>query len=70
MGFNSGFKGLNKERTLYAFFWVTPRRLNSDAGELPRRKHTTFKTRRKFEIKKGENNWEITYGRINDKRLL
>jgi len=24
---------------------------NSDAGELPRRKHTIFKTRRKFEIK-------------------
>jgi hypothetical protein len=23
----------------------------SDAGELPRRKHTTFRTRRKFEIK-------------------
>jgi len=26
--------------------------LNSDAGELPRRKHTTYRTRRKFEIKK------------------
>ena len=26
---------------LYAFFWVIPRCLNSDAGELPRRKHTT-----------------------------
>jgi len=67
--------------SLYAFFWVIPRRLNficrrfgtlfylhtyppmkmeqsvpkrrhiSDAGELPRRKHTTFRTRRKFEIK-------------------
>jgi len=24
---------------------------NSDAGELPRRKHTTFRTRRTFEIK-------------------
>ena len=24
---------------------------NSDARELPRRKHTTFRTRRKFEIK-------------------
>jgi hypothetical protein len=24
---------------------------NSDAGELPRRKHTTFRTLRKFEIK-------------------
>jgi len=25
---------------LYDFFWVIPRRLNSDAGELPRRRHT------------------------------
>jgi len=25
--------------------------LNSDPGELPRRKHTTYSTRRKFEIK-------------------
>ena len=25
--------------------------LNSDAGELPRRKHTTYRTRRKLEIK-------------------
>ena len=24
---------------LYAFFWVIPRRLNSNTGELPRRKH-------------------------------
>ena len=24
---------------------------NSDAGELPRRKHTTYRTRRKFELK-------------------
>jgi len=32
-------------------FWVIHRRLNSEAGELPRRKHTTFRTRRKFEIK-------------------
>jgi len=40
---------------LYVFFWVIPQRLgvwNSDAGELPRRKHTTYRTRRKFEIKK------------------
>jgi len=36
---------------LYAFFWVIPWRLNSYAGELPRRKHTTYRTRRKFEIK-------------------
>jgi hypothetical protein len=35
----------------YVFFWVIPRRLNSNAEELPRRKHTTFTTRRKFEIK-------------------
>ena len=27
------------------------RHINSDTGELPRRKHTTFRTRRKFEIK-------------------
>jgi len=37
---------------LYAFFWVVPRHQNnSDAGRLPGRKHTTFRTRRKFEIK-------------------
>jgi len=24
---------------------------NSDTGELPRRKHTTYETRRKFDIK-------------------
>jgi len=36
----------------YAFFWVIPRRLNySDARELPRRKHKTFRTQQKFEIK-------------------
>jgi len=29
--------------------WLEP---NSDAGELPRRKPTTFRTGRKFEIKK------------------
>jgi hypothetical protein len=29
-------------RMLYVFFWVIPRRLNSGAGELPRRKHTTI----------------------------
>jgi hypothetical protein len=28
--------------------WLEP---NSDAGELPRRKHTTIRIRRKFEIK-------------------
>ena len=37
---------------LYAFFWVIARFLNSDAGELPRRKHITFRTRRTFEIEK------------------
>jgi hypothetical protein len=36
---------------LYVFFWVITRRLNSDAGVLPRRKHTAYRTRRKFEIK-------------------
>jgi len=36
---------------LYAFFWVIPRRLNSDAGESPKRKHSIFRTQRKFEIK-------------------
>ena len=46
-------KQINSE-ILYAFFWVIPRRLNSDAGELPRRKPTTFRTRRKFEIKNNE----------------
>jgi len=43
----------NKNNLLYVFFWVIHHLLNySDAGELPRRKHTTFRTRRKFEIKK------------------
>jgi hypothetical protein len=32
-----------------AFFWVIPRRLNnSDAGEFPRRTHTTFRNTAKF----------------------
>jgi len=39
---------------LYVFFWVIPR----DAGELPRRKHTTYRTRRKFEITR-EYLWRI-----------
>jgi hypothetical protein len=26
----------------YASFWVIPRRLNSDAGKLPRREHKTY----------------------------
>ena len=38
-------------QVVYAFFWAIPRRLNSYAGESPKRKHTTFITRRKFEIK-------------------
>ena len=33
---------------------------NSDAGELPRRKHTTYRTRRKFEIK------SIILGKLKD----
>ena len=36
---------------LYAFFWVIPQRLNSDAVELTKGKHTTFRTCKKFEIK-------------------
>ena len=42
---------------LYIFFWVFPRRqivvgqLQFDAGEIPRRKYTIFKSRRKSEIK-------------------
>jgi len=36
---------------------------NSEAGELPRRKHTTFRTRRKFEIKK-----EVI--RLNSSKML
>ena len=40
-----------RHRRATAFFWVIPRRLNSEAGELSRRKHTTFRTRRNFEIK-------------------
>ena len=46
-----GQQNIKKELVLYAFFWVIQRRLNWDAGELSRRKHTTFRTRRKFEIK-------------------
>jgi len=40
-----------KKKLLHIFFWVIPRCLNSDAGELPRRKHTTYRTRQKLEIK-------------------
>jgi hypothetical protein len=29
---------------LYVFSWVIPRRLNSDAGESQRRKHTTYES--------------------------
>jgi hypothetical protein len=39
---------------LYDFFWVIPWYLNSEGGELPGRKHATFRTRRKFEIKKDD----------------
>jgi hypothetical protein len=41
---------------LYAFFWVITRHLNSDAGELPRRKHTTFRRGQKFEINNAQFN--------------
>jgi len=40
-----------QESLLYAFLWEILHCLNSDARELPRRKHTTFRTRRKCEIK-------------------
>ena len=37
---------------LYIFFWVFPRRqIEFDAGEIPRRKYTIFKSRRKSETK-------------------
>jgi len=39
----------NRIFLLYAFFWVISRRLNSHVGELPGRKHTTFRTWQKFE---------------------
>jgi hypothetical protein len=41
---------INELWLLTVFFWVIPRHMNSDAGELPRRKRTTYRTRRKFEI--------------------
>ena len=60
---------------LYVFFWVIPRRLNficrrfgilclfplhRQVGvELPRRKHTTYRTRRKFEIKNDQLDAQI-----------
>jgi hypothetical protein len=37
---------------------------NSDAEELPRRKPTTFRTRRKFEIKKMKSVWQTTTDRF------
>jgi len=42
---------LNRIYLLYAFFCVILLRLKSDAGELYRRKHTAFRTRRMFELK-------------------
>ena len=48
-------------RLLYAFFWVIPRHLNSDAGVLPRRKNITFRTRRKFEIKKNCDSFKYQF---------
>jgi hypothetical protein len=56
----------NSPRLLYVFFWVIPRRLNSDVGELPRRKHTTFRTRRKFEIR---NSPRVTWKEPKASRL-
>ena len=43
----------NEKGTLYVFFWVFP--WQSDAGEIPKRIHTIFKTWRKSEIKKREH---------------
>jgi hypothetical protein len=44
----------------YAFLRLIPRLLNSDAGELPRIRHTIFRTRRKFEIRNTLiSNWEM-----------
>jgi len=42
----------SRRQFLCVFFWAIPWCLNSDERELPRRKHTTQRTRRKFEIKK------------------
>ena len=46
---------------------------NSDAGELPRKKHTRFRTRRKFEIKKiscpAVNPHSIPSGRFRHVRM-
>jgi len=39
----------NRLRKIYAVCFLLG---NSDAGELPRRKHTAYRTRRKFEIRK------------------
>jgi len=39
---------------LFEKLWINK---NSDAGKLPRRKHTTFRTRRKFEIKNNSPIW-------------
>ena len=39
--------------SLYSFFRVISQRPNSDAGQSPKRKNTTFRTRRKSEIKNG-----------------
>jgi len=47
---HTGLETISHTKLLYAFFWVIPQRLNSDAKELPRRKHTTFKIWSKFEI--------------------
>jgi len=48
----------------------------SDAGELPRRKHTTFRTQRKFEIKTNSPLWggncnthSIIWKTLNQKKI-
>ena len=57
MGGFSWFQAFAVCWMLYAFFWIIPRSLNWDAGELPRRKHTTFRTRRTFEIRNTSRLW-------------
>jgi len=61
MGCNSGFKGLNLMLLILPVYTACEygtqnvfRKVgikNSDAGESPKRKNTTFGTRRNFEIK-------------------
>jgi hypothetical protein len=48
-------------RLLYAACCIFPRLLNSDTGELPRRKLTAFRERQKFEIKKNYNSFKYQF---------